>query len=53
VGLSLTVISKDFGGNNMKKQVLIQYIKIILLYWLKKFLLMLTSDFGNLLSADV
>ncbi len=52
MGLSQTVISKDSGGNNMKKQVLIQYIKRILLCWLKQFLLMLTSDFGNLLSAD-
>jgi len=52
MGLSQTVISKDSGGNNMKKQVLIQYIKRILLCWLKQFLLMLTSNFGNLLSTD-
>jgi len=44
MGLSQTVISKDSGGNNMKNQVLIQYIKRILLCWLKQFILMLTSD---------
>jgi len=52
MGLSQTVISKDSGGNNMKKQILIQYVKRVLLCWLKQFLIMLTSDFGNLLSAD-
>jgi len=51
MGLSHTVISKDSGGSNMKNQVLILYIKRIFYVGWNSFL-MLTSDFGNMLSAD-
>ena len=50
--LSQTVISTDANGNEVSNQVLIIYIKRILLVWLKHFIIMLTREANGWLSPD-
>jgi len=52
MGLSQTVAYKDSAGNDAEKQVLIQYVKRILLLWLKHFIIMLTREANGWLSPD-
>jgi len=52
MGLSQTVVYKDSAGNDAEKQVLIQYVKRILLLWLKHFIIMLTGEANGWLSPD-
>jgi len=52
MGISQTVVCKDSARNDAEKQVLIQYVKRILLLWLKHFIIMLAREATGWLSPD-